>query len=163
MRLKLYRLSNVFNPHFYMAYSIIFIVIILGAIFVNFRVDYIVSGIFVLIIYFFLLPILNAPKYIEFKDEQVYYITNTRLLGNSGFNFINVKVKYRITNINELALQQNKFERLFGVAHIVLQGETHIDAGKHTDKIEIPNIHHVYGISIKKHKQLILDFIGKNR
>lgn len=158
MKLKLYRLANLFNPSLYRSFIILFAVIILGAVYVGFRMDFIVSGIFVLLIYLFLYPLLNYPRYIEFKGNNIYYISPITLPIKRGRGFFRITAKYHISDITKFTFLQNKVERLFGFGHIVFEGKTNIDAGKHTDRLQPKNTHYIYGILVKKHKHDISSF-----
>ena len=153
MRIKLNSWANVFNPSFHRSFLILVAVIAIGAVCFKFRFDFVFSGLVLLLIYSFVFPLLNYPKYLEFCDDQVCYITPENLPRKRGKGFISAKVSYRVTDITEFTLKQTKIEQLFGTAHLVFSGKTTFDAGKHTNRFKPKNIHCVYGIRYNKYKE----------
>ncbi len=151
MKLKLFRLANIFNPSFIRSFVVLFLVIILGIICSKFRIDFVFGGAFVLLIYSIIFPIMNYPKYIELNGNNINYVSPETLPIKKGKGFMNVNVKYQVTDITEFSLKQNKIERLLGLAHVIFIGKTNLDAGKHTDRFQSKDIHCVYGIIKKKH------------
>lgn len=152
MKLKLVRLANVFNPSFHRSFIIFFAIIAVGAVCFKFRVDFVCSGLVLLLIYSIIFPIFNYPKYIEFYDKRICYVSPESLPRKQGKGFTSVKVSYQVTDITKFALEQNKVEQLFGLAHLVFCGKTIINAGKHTNRFRPKDVHCVYGIRYNKHK-----------
>ena len=152
MKLKLIRLANVFNRSFHRSFIILVAVIAIGAVCCKFRLDYVFSGLILLLIYSILFPIFNYPKYIELYDDRICYVSPENLPRKRGKGFISVKVRYQVTDITEFTLEQSKIERLFGLAHVVFTGKTTLDAGKHTDRFRPEDVHCVYGIRYNKQK-----------
>lgn len=152
MKLKLIRLANVFNPSFHRSFIILFAVMAVGAVCFKFRSDFVLPGILLLLIYTFVFPIFNYPKYIEFCNDGICYVSPENLPRKRGKGFTNAKVSYQVTDITKFTLEQNKIERLFGLAHLVFSGKTTFDAGKHTDRFQPKDIHCVYGIRYSRHK-----------
>ena len=128
MKLKLVRLANVFNPSFHRSFIIFFAIIAVGAVCFKFRVDFVCSGLVLLLIYSIIFPIFNYPKYIEFYDKRICYVSPESLPRKQGKGFTSVKVSYQVTDITKFALEQNKVEQLFGLAHLVFCGKTIINA-----------------------------------
>lgn len=157
MKLKLCRFANIFNPDFKRSFIILIVAVLLTGAVAGFRKDHILAGITVVLIYVLLMP-KGYPKYIELKDNEIYYVSPTTLTVSRGKGFFNVNVKYRVTDITNFELKQNGLERLFGVGHIVFNGKSSIDAGKHTDRIKLKDVHCVYGIRVKKHGDDIMVF-----
>ena len=155
MKLKLIRLANVFNPSFHRSFIILFTVIVAGATCFKFRFDYVLPGLLLLLIYTIAFPIFNYPKYIEFCDNRICYVSPENLPRKRGKGFTSTKVNYQVTEITEITLKQNKIERLLGLAHLVFRGKTTFDAGKHTDQFQPKDIHCIYGISYNKHRDNI--------
>lgn len=152
MKLKLIRSANILNPSFRRSFIILFVVIAIGTICFKFRLDFVVSGLILLLIYSIIFPIFNYPKYIEFYDNRICYVSSENLPRKRGKGFINAKVRYQVTDITNFNLKQNRIERLFGLAHLVFSGKTTFDAGKHTDRFQPKDVHCVYGIRYNKHK-----------
>lgn len=159
MKLKLIRSANIFNHPFQRSFIILFAVIAMFAVFVKFRLDYVFSGLTLLLIYFIIFPIFNYPKYIEFYDNRICYVSPENLPIKRGKGFISANVSYEVTDIAKFTLEQNKIERLFGLAHIVFSGRTTLDAGKHTDRFQPKDIRCVYGIRYNRHKDDISLYI----
>lgn len=155
MKLKLIRLANIFNPSFYPSFIILFAVITVGAICFQFRLDFVFSGLVLLFIYSTVFPIFNYPKYIELYDNRICYVSPENLPRKRGKGFTSAKVSYQVTDITKFTLEQNKIERLFGLAHVVLIGKTTFNAGKHTDRFQSKDVHCVYGIRYNKYKDTI--------
>lgn len=155
VKLKLIRLANVFNPSFHQSFIILFAVIAIATICFKFRLDFALSGLTLLLIYSIIFPILNYPKYIEFYDNCICYVSSENLTRKRGKGFISAKVRYHVTDITEFTLKQNKIEQLFGLAHVVFIGKTTLDAGKYTDRFQPKDVHCVYGISYSKDKDNI--------
>ena len=152
MRIKLNRMANVFNSSFHRSFAILVAVIAIGAVCFKFRFDFVFSGLVLLLIYSIVFPLLNYPKYLEFCDNQICYISPENLIRKRGKGFTSAKVRYQVIDITEFTLKQNKIERLFGTAHLVFRGKTTFDAGKHTNRFQPIDIHCVYGIRYNKHK-----------
>ena len=152
MKLKLIRLANVFNPSFLRSFIILFAVTAVGAVCFNFRFDFVFSGLALLLIYSIVFPIFNYPKYIEFCDNRICYVSPENLPRKRGKGFTSAKVSYQVTNITKFTLKQNKIERLFGLSHLVFSGQTTFDAGKHTDRFLPKDVHCIYGIRYSKHR-----------
>ena len=74
MKLKLIRLANVFNPSFHRSFIILFAVMAVGAVCSKLRSDFVLPGILLLVIYTFVFPIFNYPKYIEFCNDSICYV-----------------------------------------------------------------------------------------
>ena len=158
MKLKLNRLANVFNPSFHRSFLILFVVIAVGTICFKFRSDFVFSGLVLLLIYTIIFPIFNYPKYIELYDNRICYVSPENLPRKRGKGFTSAKVSYQVTDITKFTLKQSKIEQLFGLAHIVFSGKTTLDAGKHTNRFQPKDVHHVYGIHYNKHKDDISRF-----
>ena len=158
MKLKLIRLANVFNPSFLRSFIILFAVAVVGAICFKFRFDFVISGLALLLIYSIVFPIFNYPKYIEFCDNRISYVSPENLPRKRGKGFTSAKVSYQVTNITKFTLKQNKIERLLGLAHLVFSGQTTFDAGKHTDRFQPKDVHCIYGIRYSKHRDDISIF-----
>ena len=155
MKLKLVRLANIFNPSFHRSFAIFFAVIAIGTICSKFRLDFVFPGLISLLIYSIISPIFGYPKYIEFYDNRICYVSPKRLIRKRGNAFISTKIVYQVTDITEFKIEQSKIERLFGLAHIVFIGKTILDAGKYTDRFQPKDVHCVYGILYNKHKDNI--------
>ena len=155
MKLKLIRLANVFNHSFQRSFIILFVVIVIGAVSVKFRLDFICSGLVLLLIYSIMFPIFNYPKYIEFYDDRICYVSYENLTRKRGKGFTRAKVRYQVTDITKFTFEQNKIERLFGLTHVVFSGKTTLDAGKHTDRFHPKDVHCIYGIQYSKYKKEI--------
>lgn len=162
MKLKLIRLANIFNFSFHQSFIILFAAIAVGIVGSKFRWDFIFSGILILLIYSVLFPILNYPKYIEFFDNRICYVSPENLPRKRGKGFMSAKVSYQVTNITRCTLEQNKIERLFGFAHIVFSGKTTFDAGKYTNRFPTKEVHCVYGIRYNKYKDDIALYCKQN-
>ena len=134
MKLKLIRLANVFNPSFHRSFIILFAVIAVCAVCFKFKSDFVLPGLLLLLIYTIIFPIFNYPKYIEFCDNRICYVSPENLPRKRGKGFTSVKVSYQVTEITEITLEQNKIERSLGLAHLVFRGKTTFDAGKYTDR-----------------------------
>ncbi|MBR2335693.1 MAG: hypothetical protein IKA62_05670 [Clostridia bacterium] len=152
MKLKLIRLANVFNPSFHRSFIILFAVISIGAVCFKFRLDFVFSGLVLLLIYSIVFPIFNYPRHIEFCDHRICYASPENLPRKRGKGFISVKVSYQVSDITKLTLEQSKIEQLFGLAHVVFSGKTTIDAGKHTERFRPKDVHCIYGIRYSKHR-----------
>lgn len=152
MKLKLNRLANVFNPSFHRSFLILFVVIAVGTICFKLRADFVFSGLVLLLIYTIIFPILNYPKYIEFCDNRICYVSPENLPRKRGKGFTSAKVSYQVTDITNFTLEQNRIERLFGLAHVIFRGNTTLNAGKHTDRFQPKDVHCVYGIRYNKYK-----------
>lgn len=152
MRIKLNSLANVFNPSFHRSFVIFAAVIAIGAVCFKFRFDFVLPGLLLLLIYTIVFPIFNYPKYIEFCDNCICYVSPENLPRKRGKGFTSAKVSYQVTDITKFTLVQSKIERLFGLAHLVFGGKTTFDAGKYTDRFQPKDIHCVYGIRYNKHK-----------
>ena len=152
MKFKLIRIANILNPSFHKSFAILFAVITSGAVCFKFRSDFVFPGLILLLIYSIVFPIFNYPKYIEFCDNRICYVSPKSILRKGGKGFTKAKVNYQVTNITTFTLRQNKIEQLFGTAHLVFSGKTTLDAGKHTDRFGQKDIHCVYGIRYNKHK-----------
>ena len=152
MKLKLIRLANVFNHSFHRSFIILFAVIAIGTVCVKFRLDFVFSGLVLLLIYSIIFPIFNYPKYIELYDNRICYVSPENLPRKRGKGFTSAKVSYSVTNITQFTLEQNKIERLFGMAHVVFSGNTKMEAGKHTNRFQPKSVHCVYGIRYSKYK-----------
>ena len=155
MRIKLNSLANVFNPSFHRTFGILAIVIAIGAVCFKFRFDFVFPGLVLLLIYSIAFPVLNYPKYLEFCDNQICYISPENLPRKRGKGFTRAKVSYQVTDITEFTLKQTKIEQLFGVAHLVFKGKTTFDAGKHTARFHPKDVHCIYGIRYDKYKDYI--------
>lgn len=152
MKLKLIRLANVFNHSFHRSFIILLVVIVIGTVCFKFRLDFVFSGLMLLLIYSIIFPIFNYPKYIEFYDNRICYVSPENLPRKRGKGFTSAKVSYQVTDITRFTLEQNNIERLFGLAHVIFRGKTTLDAGKHTDRFQPKDVHCVYGIRYNKHK-----------
>jgi hypothetical protein len=100
-------------------------------------------------------PLFNYPKYIEFYNDCVCYVSPENLPRKHGKGFRSAKVSYQVTDITKFTLERNRIERLFGLAHLVFSGQTKFDAGKYTGQFHPKNVHCIYGISYGKHSNNI--------
>lgn len=153
MKLKLIRLANVLNHSFHKSFLILFAIVAIDAVCFKFRLDFVFSGLMLLLIYSIIFPIFNYPKYIEFNDNCICYVSPENISIKRGQGFTRAKVSYQVTDITRFTLEQNKIERLFGLAHVIFSGKTTLDAGKHTDRFQPIDVHCVYGIRYNKYKE----------
>lgn len=158
MTVKLQRFGNLFNPVFWSPFWIVlpFIAIF----YINKDPAY---GIALSILFFalkFLVAPLEYPKEFTADYEMIKFTAPYYLKNKYGRGGRNIKVKYEITHITEIELKSNRFEKLFGLAHLEFVGYTYHDAGRYTDRVEPKGRHVLYGISIKKHKRGIDAFIS---
>ena len=111
MKINLCRFLNIFNPSFHISLTVLTVVIALVMTCVGFRIDFVISGVLVLIGYIFLFPLFNYPKYIELKEnKEIYYKSPITLPVKRGKGFFKVVGEVHISNITKFTLQQNNYK-----------------------------------------------------
>ncbi len=156
MKIRLIRYGNLFDPRFWRITR--FALPLIVVLFLVKEPIYAFSISFFVLVGILLAPF-EYPKSFTADYEKITFIAPYYLKNKYGRGGRNIKVRYEITHITEIELSSNRFERLFGLAHLEFTGYTTYDAGKYTDRIEPKYRHSIYGISLKKHKDAIDDFI----
>ena len=161
---KLRRVFNLFSKSF--LYYFILAVVLFLVIAVIVGIDSLLTNFFLIIFASCVALCFFYPKELLVERNSIQYQVWARASGGGlGWRVrgMPVKATYTIWLVKKIAFYQNPVERLFGVGHIRVYGNTEVQAKWWQDLVKIPEPHVIWGIpNFEEFRRQAQELLGEN-
>ena len=144
MKIRMNCFFKIFDACFWKQSVILGVFLLVGVAFARFQWVSLLAA-FCIFVSDIVLHLFSRPRSFVLRYGVLRYQETIGLSGKHGHGRTLIKVEYVVTNAS-IECQQNRLEKMFDVGHIVVRGNTEVEAKKEIPQYAIPTLHRIYGI-----------------